>query len=47
MRKSFITPRSTLAQIEKDTPHAYAAMSRWFDELSKNGDARSKESQQA
>eukprot|EP00435_Cladocopium_sp_Y103_P001661 s2602_g1.t1 len=43
VRKSFITPRSTLAQIEKDTPHAFAAMSRWFDELGKNGDGQTKE----
>ena len=42
VRKSFIAPRSTLRQIEKDTPHVYASMQRWFDELGKNGDGRTK-----
>eukprot|EP00931_Biecheleriopsis_adriatica_P100769 TRINITY_DN76009_c0_g1_i1.p1 TRINITY_DN76009_c0_g1~~TRINITY_DN76009_c0_g1_i1.p1 ORF type:complete len:616 (-),score=134.03 TRINITY_DN76009_c0_g1_i1:53-1768(-) len=43
VRRSFLTPKHTLAQVEKDTPHAAAAMHRWFDELSKNGDGTTKE----
>ncbi|CAE7246676.1 JMJD8 [Symbiodinium natans] len=43
VRKSFITPRSTIAQIEKDQPYVAAAFSRYLEELGKNGDGKTKE----
>jgi len=42
VRRSFIAPRQTLAQVEKDSPHVFAAMNKWFEQLKANGDSQTK-----
>mmetsp|Transcript_77933 Transcript_77933/g.252756 ORF Transcript_77933/g.252756 Transcript_77933/m.252756 type:complete len:623 (+) Transcript_77933:62-1930(+) len=39
VRKSFITPRTTLVQLEKDAPHVAAGMTRWLEDIRKSGNA--------
>jgi len=43
LRKSFIVPRLTLRQLEKDAPHVAAGMTKWLDMLRLSGNAKTQQ----
>merc|ERR1719229_669377 len=41
-RKSFLSPRHTLVQLEKDTPHVAAGFRRWLEAVQKSGNSHTR-----